>query len=96
MEYKDKYASLSDFGESIKKMPVIFDKEAKTVSFDGIEVRKDGNSEGGVENIYPYAKTYDCYFMQSEWNSGIIDVMLNGKKITYDFVNNRITENSVI
>ena len=90
VEYKDKYESLAAFGESIKKMPVIFDKAAKTVKFDGIELRTDGNSIGGKENVYPYAKLYDCPFMQSEWDSKVIDVYSNGKKITYDFIRNKI------
>lgn len=90
VEYKDKYESLAAFGESIKKMPVIFDKTAKTVKFDGIELRTDGNSENGVENVYPYKKTYDCPFLQSEWDSRVIDVIVGDKKVTYDFKQNKI------
>ena len=90
VEYKDKYASLAAFGESIKKMPVIFDKTAKTVKFDGIELRTDGNSENGVENVYPYEKTYDCPFLQSKWDSRVIDVITEDKKVTYDFIQNKM------
>ncbi len=90
VEYKDKYSSLAEFGESIKKMPVIFDKTAKTVKFDGIELRTDGNSENGKENVYPYKKVYDCYFLQSEYDSKVIDVISGDKKVTYDFINNKI------
>ena len=90
VEYKDKFESLAAFGESIKKIPVIFDKTAKTVKFDGIELRTDGNSEDGKENVYPYEKTYDCPFMQSKWDSRVIDVIAGGKKVTYDFIQNKI------
>ena len=90
VEYKEKYGSLAEFGESIKKMPVIFDKTAKTVKFDGIELRTDGNSEDGKENVYPYEKTYDCPFMQSKWDSRVIDVITGSKKVTYDFIQNKI------
>ena len=90
VEYKDKFESLAAFGDSIKKMPVIFDKMAKTVKFDGIELRTDGNSEDGKENVYPYEKTYDCPFLQSKWDSRVIDVITGGKKVTYDFIQNKI------
>ena len=92
VENKDKFDSLEAFAESIKKMPVIFDKEAKTVRFDGIELRTDGNSESGTENVYPYTKTYDCPFMQSEWDSKIIEVKAGNKTVIYDFNENKIIE----
>ena len=90
VEYKDNYESLAAFGESIKKIPVVFDKVAKTVKFDGIELRTDGNSDGGKENVYPYKKVYDCPFLQSEYDSKVIDVITGGKKVTYDFIKNEI------
>lgn len=90
VEYKDKYGSLAEFGEYIKKMPVIFDKEAKTVCFDGIELRTDGNSEGGKENGYPYKKLYDCYFMQSMYGSKVIELFSEKQKAVYDFNLNKI------
>ena len=62
----------------------------KTVKFDGIELRTDGNSVGGKENVYPYAKLYDCPFMQSEWGSGVIDITYGSEVITYDFNKNKI------
>ena len=92
VEYKDKFDSLEAFAESIKKMPVEFDKEAKIVKFDGIELRRDGNSELGVENVYPYKKTYDCPFMQSEWDSKIIEVKAADKTVIYDFNENKMIE----
>ena len=92
VEYKDNFESLSAFAESIKSKPVVFDKEAKTVSFDGIELRTDGNSEGGKENIYPYGKVYDCYFMQSEYDSKVIEIINGDKKVIYDFIQNKIIE----
>ena len=92
VEMKDKYESLEKFAESIKAMPVIFDKTAKTVNFDGIELRTDGNSEGGVENVYPYKKVYDCPFMQSEYDSKVIEIKAGNKTVVYDFNENKITE----
>ena len=92
VEYKDKYASLSAFADSIKAMPVVYDKEAKTVSFDGILLHTEGNSEGGVENVYPYKKLYDCPFMQSEYDSKVIEVTFGGKKVIYDFNQSKIIE----
>lgn len=82
------YSSLAEFGEAIKAIPVVFNREARTVSFDGITVTKTSNSEGGVENVYPYPYTYDCPFMKSVWNSGVIEVTAGGKTVIYDFNNN--------
>lgn len=92
VENKDKFGSLEKFAESIKKIPVIFDKTAKTLKFDGIELRTNGNSESGVENAYPYAKTYDCPFMQSEWDSKIIEVKGKNRTVIYDFNENKMIE----
>lgn len=88
VEYQDQYASLEAFAEHIKALPVVFDRQKRRVTFDGIEVRRDGNSENGMENKYPYAKTYDCPFLQSEWDSRVIEVLHKDKKIIYDFINN--------
>lgn len=91
VEYCRDFESLTDFANHIKAIPVEFDRTGKTVSFDGIILRTDGNSENGTENIYPYAKTYDCPFMQSEWDSKVIDIISDNKKITYDFISNTIS-----
>ncbi len=93
VEYKEKFESLESFANSIKNKPIVYDKTAKTLSFDGIELRTDGNSENGVENIYPYKKTYDCPFMQSDWDSKIITVKIGGKTVIYDFNTTEVTEN---
>ena len=90
VEYAKEYASLEEFAESMKAKPVIFDRELRKVNFDGIEVRRDGNSENGVENIYPYRKVYDCPFMQSVWNSRIIEVKSAKQIVLYDFVRNEM------
>lgn len=86
VEYQDKFDSLNAFAEHIRSLPVVFDRKLRTVTFDGIKVYRGGNSENGVENQYPYTKTYDCPFLQSEWDSGVIEVICGEKKIVYDFV----------
>jgi len=90
--YKENYKNISDFAEQIKATPVLFDRKKMTVEFDGIMLRKEGNSENGKENIYPYAKLYDCPFMKSDWDSGIIEVTIDNKKVIYDFTKNEICE----
>ena len=90
VEYCRDFDNIDAFADYIKSKPVDFDRDAKTVSFDGIVLRTDGNSENGKENIYPYAKTYDCPFMQSDWDSKKIVVTFGDNKVIYDFVNNRI------
>ncbi|MBQ8526695.1 MAG: hypothetical protein IJ460_08280 [Clostridia bacterium] len=92
VEYCKDFESIEAFSAHIKSLPVVFDRANKTVSFDGIVLRTDGNSENGTENIYPYAKTYDCPFMQSDWDSKKIDVFFEDTKTTYDFVNNTVID----
>ncbi len=88
VEYKDTYGSLLNFASSIKSKPVVFDREAKTVTFDGIRLCRDGNSENGTENVYPYKKVYDCPFMSSIWDSKVITVTSEDKTVVYDFIKN--------
>ena len=95
VEYKKSFESLEVFAESIKSKPVIFDRDAKILKFDGIELRTDGNSEDGVENVYPYSKTYDCPFMQSDYDSKIIEIKGKDKTVIYDFIQNKITEKNI-
>lgn len=85
---RNDYASLQDFAKKSKAVPVLFDRDARKVMFDGIEVRENGNSKNGVENHYPYPKTYDCPFLQSEWDSRMIEVTCGEEKVVYDFKNN--------
>lgn len=92
VEYKEGFDSLESFARHIKSLPVVYDRVAKTVVFDGIELREDGNSDSGTENVYPYAKTYDCPFMQSDWDSKIITVTCGDKKVVYDFINNTMRD----
>ena len=84
------YASLEAFGEHIRALPVVFDRQAKTVAFDGILLHRGGNAENGAENGYPYPMTYDCPFMRSVWGSGVIEVTAGEKRVVYDFPNNCI------
>ncbi len=85
VEYKKDHASLDAFSQYIRALPVVFDRERKTVEFDGIRLWRDGNSENGVENAYPYPMTYDCPFLQSVWDSGVIEVFAGDRRVVYDF-----------
>ena len=85
VEYKERYSSLSEFAEAVKKLTVDYDAEARTVEFDGIKVWYHGNSENGAENVYPYGMLYDCPYIKSVWNSGIIEVTDGNEAVTYDF-----------
>ena len=84
------YASLEAFGEHIGALPAVFDRQTKTVAFDGILLHRGGNAENGAENGYPYPMTYDCPFMRSVWGSGVIEVTAGEKRVVYDFPNNCI------
>lgn len=90
VEYKDGFESLEAFGESIKAKPVVFDREKRTVTFDGIELRVDGSKENGKENLLHYGKTFDNPFVQSEWGSGVIEIKFENETVIYDFNNNKI------
>ncbi len=97
VEPKVKFASLAAFAQSIRALPVVFDREKKTLAFDGVLLRRNGSSENGAENVYPYPKTYDCPFMQSAWESGVIEVTAAAgtpaeKRVVYDFTANCIRE----
>lgn len=91
VEYKSKYGSFDEFCHISKKMNIDFDRKNMIVKFDGCVVRKDGNSENGVENDYTVAKKYDCPYMTSEWDSLIIYVKLDNEEYRYDFEVNEIT-----
>lgn len=90
VEHRAGYASLEAFGKHVLALPVVFDREKKTVAFDGILLRRDGNSENGKENSYPYPMTYDCPFMRSVWGSGVIEVTAGKKRVVYDFFANSV------
>ena len=90
VEPGDGYSSLEAFGESIRALPVLFDRQAKTVSFDGILLRRDGSTVNGVEEHYPYPMTYDCPFLQSVWGSGVIGIITDERRVVYDFPENQI------
>ena len=90
VEHGDGYSSLEAFGESIRALPVLFDRQAKTVSFDGILLRRDGSSVNGTEERYPYPMTYDCPFLQSVWGSGVIGIITDERRVVYDFPENQI------
>ena len=86
------FASLKDFQKYIEAKPVVYDRENQTVTFDGIKVWYHGNSENGIENVYPYKKTYDCPYVQSDWNSKVITCKCGGKTVVYDFNKDEINE----
>ncbi len=90
VEYKNQYSSLEEFSDTIKMLPFEFDRKSKKIIFDNIILSKNGNSENGIENIYPYPKTYDCPFMNSEWDSKVINVTACGDSVVYDFINNKM------
>jgi len=89
VEYCRNYEDMDEFIKHMTSLPVVFDREKLMVSFDGISMDKQGNSEHGIPNVYPYAKTYDCPNMQSEWNSGIIHCQAGDETETLDFINNK-------
>ena len=85
--YKSEYGSLSAFADAIKAMPVVFDREARVVSFDGITLERNGNGECGVRNVYPYPEVYKSPYMNSVWDSKVIEVTDGKSTVVYDFVN---------
>ena len=92
VDYKSNYDSFDDFCKKSKMMKIEFDRESVTVKFGGITVRKDGNSENGIENNYADAKKYDCPYMTSEWDSPVICVKSEDEAYEYNFETNKITK----
>ena len=95
VDYKSNYATFDDFCNVAKTMKIEFDRENMVVKFDGIIVRKDGNSENGIENNYAETKKYDCPYMTSDWDSLTIFVKSEDEAYEYDFETNEITKVNV-
>jgi len=85
VEYTKDYSSLEQFASSMKDKPILFNKAALTLDFNGITLFYHGNKENGKENRYPYQKLYDSPYMQSIWESGIMELTCGDKKEIYDF-----------
>jgi len=81
--YRENFTDIQNFADTMKSKVIVF--ENLKLRFDGTEVYYNGNSENNEENKYPYSKTYDCPYMQSDWDSGIIELISGTKRIVYDF-----------
>lgn len=90
VEKQSAHASFDAFIEHIKSLPVVYDRQKQTVEFDGAKVWYHGNSQNGVENVYPYGFTYNNPYVKSVWDSGYIECGIPGKKVIYDFIRDRI------
>lgn len=85
VEYNEKFASLEDFAEKIKSIPVMYKPYERYLEFDGIRVEYGNNYENGVKNVYPYGMLYDSPYMKSVWKSGVIHVTDGNSSKIYDF-----------
>ncbi len=86
------YSDMNSFVCDVKSKAVVYDRENQRVSFDGIDVWYDGNSENGRGNAYPYGYTYNNPYMKAVWDSGVIECSVGNKKAVYDFINDTMTE----
>ena len=73
----------------IKALPVVFDRTAREVRFDGIRLARNASFVNGEQNIFPYGATYDSPIMYSEWGSGKIEIRYGDEKEVYDFSGER-------
>ena len=85
VRYAADFGSFEEFTSYIKSLPVIFDREKREVTFDGIRLTRNENFVDGKQNIYPYSATYDSPIMYSEWGSGKIEIICEDEKTVYDF-----------
>lgn len=49
----------------------------------------------GVPINYSPSKCYDSPFIQGDWGSGVVAIMINGKRVVYDFDKATITESAI-
>ena len=85
VRYAADFSSLEEFIGYIKALPVVFDRDAREVFFDGIHLTRNASFVNGKQNIFPYPATYDSPIMYSEWGSGIIEIKYGDEKAVYDF-----------
>lgn len=84
------FGSFDAFVSEILGNPVRFDPAARTVSYhsrrngklylDGTGVRQLDDTDAELD--YPL---FDCPYLQSEWGSGVIEIMVDGRQLTLDF-----------
>jgi hypothetical protein len=85
VKYASEFSSFEEFADYIKALPVVFDREKREVTFDGIHLTRNSNFVNGQKNLYPYPATYDSPIMYSEWGSGRIEIKCEGESTVYDF-----------
>jgi len=85
VKYATDFSSFEEFMSYIRSLPVIFDRSAREVRFDGIHLTRTESFEGEERNIYPYSAVYDSPIMYSEWGSGIIEIKCGNDREVYDF-----------
>ncbi len=92
VEPEEKYTSMQEFIENIHGKTVRVDEETMRVEFDSIFVSYEGNGKDGKQNVYPYPYLYDCPYMKSLWQSGIVELTGEHLHCIYDFNKVEITE----
>lgn len=93
---RDTYGSFEAFIAAMEKKEMVFDASKLTLSYGNMEIKLDytkgkaiteHNYLDGVEQVYPYEKTYDSPYMQSVFDSGVIEVICGDKVRVMDFMN---------
>ncbi len=88
--HADTFGSFAGFINAIKKNPVLFDPSSMTLRYTStqagtIKINHDELRQvDGVDVDLNYA-LYDSPYMQSDWDSGVISLMYNGKKVVLNF-----------
>lgn len=89
VDYAERYASLADFAERMKKEPIRFDPDSMTVEFMGIRMDYKERHVNGKRQNFPY-KLFDSPFMRSEYGTGIYHVTDGEMQAVYDFNNGEL------
>ena len=78
-----------EFIEKYKNIPVIFDRDAMRLEFDGYFIDKKANGKIASPEKYPYGWVYKSDWVQAKWGEGVVYVKNGDKTLVMDFNENR-------
>lgn len=93
---RETYGSFAAFVAAMEKKELRFTRDTLTLEYGNIGIRlernklkqvEEHNYLDGVEQTYPYTRTFDSPYMKSEADSGVIEVTYGAMTRTMNFMN---------
>lgn len=78
------YGNMANFVNKMGERQLVFDKETMTLNYENMFMTKETRRLNGQLLDIPY-DTYECPYLKSKWDSGVIHVIYEGKTTIYDF-----------